>query len=220
MAITQARFCLSLLEVEKRRVWKWVSERKEAQDEVCYSASPQGVRTTRRPGESAHCPHMPHTNTRTHTADRKQALPRQKPNMLQHLSKKSENECKLRSFSPPLSHYLTLVIQSPSAVAGAHCTPFSVWGSAQPYAGATRNVSKEQWAGNTFCSTYFYSDTDFSHEVQIKQLVTSFWSSLFAWYILDCRCLAQVHFTVWRTFQSLLSDHQAVLLLPEAYNIQ
>lgn len=126
MAITQACFCLSLLEVEKRGVWKWVSERKEAQDEVCYSASPWGVRTTRRPGESAHCPQMPHTNTCTHTPGRKQALPRQKPNMLQHLSKKCENECKLRLFSPPLPHYLTLVIQSPSAVTGVHSTPLSM----------------------------------------------------------------------------------------------
>lgn len=126
MAITQACFCLSLLEVEKSRVWKWVSKRKEAQDEVCYSASPRGVRTTRRPGESAHCPHMPHTNTHTHTLDRKQALPQQNPICCNICPKKSENECKLRLFSPALPHYLTLVIQSPSAVMGVHSTPLSM----------------------------------------------------------------------------------------------
>ena len=100
-----------------------MSKRKEAQDEVCYSASPWGVRTTRRPGESAHCPHMPHTYTH---GGQKAASSTAEPNMLQHLPKKSENECKLRLFSPPLPHYLTLVIQSPSAVMGVHSTPLSM----------------------------------------------------------------------------------------------
>lgn len=127
MAIPQARLCLSLLEVEKRRVWKWASERaseKEAQDEVCYSASPRGARTTRGPGESAHCPHMPHTSMHARTAHRKSRLFHREPNMLQHLPKKSENECKLRLFSPPLPHCLTLVIQSPSAMMESVLHPF------------------------------------------------------------------------------------------------
>lgn len=123
VAITQACFCLSLLEVEKRGVWKWVRERKEAQDEVCYSASPQGVRTTRRPGESAHCLHIPHTSTHT---GQKAGSAEAKPNMLQHLPKKCENECKLRLFSPPLPHYLTLVIQSPCKRGVGHSTPLSM----------------------------------------------------------------------------------------------
>ncbi len=110
MAITQACFCLSLLEVEKRGVWKWVSERKEAQDEVCYSASPRGVRTTRRTGESAHCPHMPHTNTHTHTLDRKQALPQQNPiccNICQRKVKMSVNWGYFLHLSLTTSHLLS-----------------------------------------------------------------------------------------------------------------
>lgn len=114
-------------------------KRKKAQDEVCYSSSPQGVRTTRRQGESAHCPHMPHTYTRQ---AEKQPLPPAKPNMLQHLPKKSENECKLRLFYPPIPHCLTLVIKSLSAVMRVHSTP--------TIRRCHRKVSKEQGAGNTF----------------------------------------------------------------------
>lgn len=96
-----------------------MSKRKEAQDEVCYSSSPRGVRTTRRQDGSAHCPYMPHTYTHVR---QKAGSSTAEPNMLQNLPKKSENECKLRLFYPPLPHCLTLVIKSLSAVMGVHST--------------------------------------------------------------------------------------------------
>lgn len=105
--MTQARLCLSLLHVEKRGRWKWASWKGEGQDEACYSFSPRGVGTTRRQGESAHCPHMPHTYVHVR---QKAVSSTAQPNMLQHFPKKSENECKLRLFFPPLLHCLTLFL--------------------------------------------------------------------------------------------------------------
>lgn len=115
MGQAQARLCLRLLQVQKRGVWKWASQKREAQDEVCYSFSPRGASTTRSRGESAHCPHAPHTYVRVR---RRAASSAARPNMLQHLPKKSENECKLRLFYPPRHLCLAPVIKLLSAVTG------------------------------------------------------------------------------------------------------
>lgn len=102
-------------------VWKWASQKRGAQDEVRYSFSPRGVRTTRSWGESAYCPRAPHTYAHVR---RRAAASAVQPNMLQHLPKKSENECKLRLFYPPRRLCLTLVIKSLSAATVCVC----VWG--------------------------------------------------------------------------------------------
>lgn len=74
-----------------------------------------------RDKESLPIVHTCHTHT--HMSDKKAASSTAEPNMLQHLPKKSENECKLRLFYPPLPHCLTLVIKSLSAVMWVHSTP-------------------------------------------------------------------------------------------------
>lgn len=56
---------------------------------------------------AAHCPRTPHTHARI----RRRAAPSAaQPNMLQHLPKESENECKLRLFYAPRHLCLALVI--------------------------------------------------------------------------------------------------------------
>lgn len=73
-------------------VWKWASQKREAQDEARYSFAPRGVRTTRGWGESAHCPHAPHTYI--HMAGGERPLPQLSPiccNICQRKVKMSVN---------------------------------------------------------------------------------------------------------------------------------
>lgn len=120
---TQACFCLSF----------WKCREGECENETprmrCVIQPHHGGLGQRGERESAHCPHTPHTDVR---AGQKAGSGLAKPNMLQHLPKKSENECKLRLFSPARPPCLTLVIQSPSA-----WWEFTLRGGAQPNAGGT-----------------------------------------------------------------------------------
>lgn len=130
MALTQAHLCLRLLQVQKCECENEQARKEGSQDEVRYSFSRRGVRTTRSWGESAHCPCAPHTYA--HVRQRAAASAAQ-PNMLQHLPKKSENECKLRLFYPPRCLCLTLVIKSLSAATVGGAQRLSVGGRCLQY---------------------------------------------------------------------------------------
>lgn len=123
MTITQACLCLSLLEVEKKKRGEceneWVGEKKPRMRCVIHPRH----RGLGQLGDKESLPIVHTCHTHTHMSDRKAASSTAEPNMLQHLPKKSENECKLRLFYPPLPHCLTLVIKSLSAVMWVHSTP-------------------------------------------------------------------------------------------------
>lgn len=172
MAIPQARLCLSLLEVEKRRVWKWASERAKKKPRMrCVIQPRHGGLGQQGDQESLPIVHTCHTQACMHARHTEKAgSSTENPiccNICQRKVKMSVNWGYFLHLSLTASHLLS---SHPRLWWSQFYTLFNAWGSARPpYAGATRDVSKEQPAGITFCQTNFFFDTDFSCEVKIKQ---------------------------------------------------